>query len=63
VAAGAAAGDADLIRVDAELGGVGADEAHGALEVGDDLIDVEAGLGAVDDDEGGVAVPWSSRRR
>ena len=49
--AGAAAGDADLVRVDAELGGVGANEADGALEVADNLVDVEARLRAVHDDE------------
>ena len=55
VAAGTPAGNADLIGVDTVAGGVGADKAHGALDVGHNLIDVEAGLGAVDDDEGGVA--------
>ena len=40
----AAASDAELLRVHAILRAMRADEAHGAVQVGDDLFHLEAGL-------------------
>lgn len=55
MAAGARPGDAEMIRVDGPPGGVMADEADGAVDVGDDLREDEFRLRAVDDGEDRVA--------
>src|SRR5580765_7320426 len=52
----AAAGDAETIWVYAILGGVVANKANGAMNIGLDFGDGEFGLGAVNDGKNGVAV-------
>ena len=55
VAAGAAASDTDLIRVDPVGGGVSPHKTHRPLYVGHDFVDMEARLRAMHHDEGRVA--------
>ena len=55
MAAGAAAGDAEAIRVHAPPARVEADETHGAMDVFGDLGDGELRLAAMDHGEDGVA--------
>ena len=55
MAARARAGDAELLRINAPLRGIGADEAHGPMNVLGDLGDGELGLRSVHDGENCVA--------
>ncbi len=52
---GGSAGDADAVGADVVLGGMGTDEADGALHVGEGFLDGGVGLGDMADGEDGVA--------